>query len=132
MKSHSFRQRHQSLEQIGCRSIQSWPITDDLRKRPAAGYDLEISKLDLQRDRPPTIAGSLAMASDLVDERLQRSNHGVEVGQIVRERVLRTDGFTDAVCAERTLIDPTQDPVVVGPLFTEVRFQDDRPPVSIM
>lgn len=48
----------------------------------AAGDDLEVEELDLQRDGPPPIACALAMAPDFVNERLEFRDHDIEAGDV--------------------------------------------------
>ena len=49
------------------------------------------------------------MAPQLVDDRLKPLAHGLELGQVLEERVLGADRFADAVGAHRPLVDAARD-----------------------
>jgi hypothetical protein len=104
--------------------ISFWSSAIDNRSRSprlatATGTDLlrvMISKsLNLTfsvtvRPRDPLV---LAVAPDLVDQRLQFDRHGFEFGEVARERIFRPDRLPDPVRADLPIVDASRDPVVV-------------------
>jgi hypothetical protein len=63
----------------------------------AARDDRKKVELHFKRHRASSVAGTLAVSPDLVDERLEFDDHGVEVGEVGGERIFGADGFSDPV-----------------------------------
>ena len=92
--------------------------------RSAPGDDLEIEELHLQRHRPASLARALAVAPDLVDQRLELRDHDVEFGEVVGKGVFGADRFSDSVGLHGPVVDAARDPVVISAGLAEVRVHE--------
>ena len=64
------------------------------------------------------------MPPDLVDQRLQFDDHGVEVGEVGGERVFGADRFADPVGADLTVVDAPRDPIVIASGLAEIGLHE--------
>src|SRR5215469_1503113 len=79
----------------------------------AAGDDLKVGELDLERDRAAANAGALALAPHLVGDFPQRIPRRFVGEEIDGKRVLGADGFTHPVGAYGPLVDAARRPVII-------------------
>ena len=83
-------------------------------------FDGELQACALFRRRALVAKQEWRMMPNLLDQRLQFHHQRFVVRQVLRERVLGSDGFSDPVGADRSIVDAARDPVVVGPGLPEI------------
>lgn len=65
-----------------------------------------------------------AVSPDLVDERLEFGDQGVEVDEVGGKRVFGADGFADPVGADLPVVDATRDPIVIASGLPEIGLHE--------